>query len=95
MAKDIAVPMHDTPLPGGLWEELGRVFGIPIVFAAAEDPVKVGLVGNLARPGGNMTVASILFAELGQKQLGLLRELVSTAARIGLLINPNNVMPKT
>jgi ABC-type uncharacterized transport system substrate-binding protein len=64
---------------------------IPIVFAAAEDPVKVGLVGNLARPGGNMTGASILFAELGPKQLGLLRELVPTAARIGLLINPNNV----
>jgi putative tryptophan/tyrosine transport system substrate-binding protein len=64
---------------------------IPIVFAAAEDPVKLGLVGNLARPSGNMTGASILYAELGPKQLGLLRELVPTAARIGLLINPNNV----
>jgi putative ABC transport system substrate-binding protein len=64
---------------------------IPIVFAAADDPVNVGLVGNLARPGGNMTGASTLFAELGPKQLGLLRELVPTAARIGLLVNPNNV----
>jgi ABC-type uncharacterized transport system substrate-binding protein len=64
---------------------------IPIVFAAAEDPVKIGLVANLARPGGNATGASILFAELGPKQLGLLRELVPTAARIGLLINPSNV----
>jgi putative ABC transport system substrate-binding protein len=64
---------------------------IPIVFAAAEDPVKIGLVANLARPGGNVTGASILFAELGPKQLGLLRELVPTAARIGLLINPSNV----
>src|SRR5262245_50870960 len=64
---------------------------IPIVFAAAEDPVKVGLVGNLARPSGNLTGASILFAELGPKQLGLLRELVPTAARIGLLVNPSNV----
>jgi putative tryptophan/tyrosine transport system substrate-binding protein len=64
---------------------------IPIVFAAAEDPVKIGLVANLARPGGNVTGASILFAELGPKQLGLLRELVLTAARIGLLINPSNV----
>jgi putative tryptophan/tyrosine transport system substrate-binding protein len=64
---------------------------IPIVFTAAEDPVKVGLVANLARPGGNVTGGSILFAELGPKQLGLLRELVPTAARIGLLINPSNV----
>jgi ABC-type uncharacterized transport system substrate-binding protein len=64
---------------------------IPIVFIAAEDPVKVGLVANLARPGGNVTGGSILFAELGSKQLGLLRELVPTAARIGLLINPSNV----
>jgi ABC-type uncharacterized transport system substrate-binding protein len=64
---------------------------IPIVFAAAEDPVKVGLVGDLARPSGNVTGGSILFAELGPKQLGLLRELVPAATRIGLLINPSNV----
>ena len=64
---------------------------IPIVFAAAEDPIKIGLVANLARPGGNVTGASILFAELGPKQLGLVSELVPTAARIGLLINPSNV----
>ena len=64
---------------------------IPIVFLAAEDPVKLGLVANLARPGGNVTGASLLFAELGPKQLGLLRELVPTAARIGLLVNPTNV----
>jgi putative ABC transport system substrate-binding protein len=64
---------------------------IPIVFVAAEDPVKLGLVANLARPGGNVTGGSILFAELGPKQLGLLRELVPTAARVGLLINPNNI----
>jgi putative tryptophan/tyrosine transport system substrate-binding protein len=64
---------------------------IPIVFIAAEDPVKVGLVANLARPGGNVTGGSVLFAELGPKQLGLLREIVPTAVRIGLLINPSNV----
>jgi putative ABC transport system substrate-binding protein len=64
---------------------------IPIVFIAAEDPVKVGLVANLARPSGNVTGGSILFAELGPKQLGLLRELVPAAARIGLLINPSNI----
>jgi ABC-type uncharacterized transport system substrate-binding protein len=64
---------------------------IPIVFTAAEDPVKVGLVANLARPGGNVTGGSILFADLGPKQLGLLRELVPTAMRIGLVINPSNM----
>jgi putative tryptophan/tyrosine transport system substrate-binding protein len=64
---------------------------IPIVFVGGEDPVKVGLVANLARPGGNVTGASLLFAELGPKQLGLLRELVPMAARVGLLINPSNM----
>jgi putative tryptophan/tyrosine transport system substrate-binding protein len=64
---------------------------IPIVFLGAEDPVKVGLVANLARPGGHVTGASLLFAELGPKQLGLLRELVPSATRIGLLINPSNM----
>jgi putative tryptophan/tyrosine transport system substrate-binding protein len=64
---------------------------IPIVFVGGEDPVKVGLVANLARPGGNVTGASLLFAELGPKQLGLLRELVPTAARVGLLVNPSNM----
>jgi len=64
---------------------------IPIVFLGAEDPVRVGLVANLARPGGHVTGASLLFAELGPKQLGLLRELVPTATRIGLLINPSNM----
>jgi putative ABC transport system substrate-binding protein len=63
---------------------------IPIVFNVAEDPVKLGLVASLARPGGNMTGVNSHIAELGAKQLGLLRELVSTAARIGLLVNPNN-----
>jgi putative ABC transport system substrate-binding protein len=60
------------------------------VFTAAEDPVKLGLVASLARPGGNATGATFLFAELGSKQLGLLRELVPTASRIGLLVNPTN-----
>jgi putative ABC transport system substrate-binding protein len=64
---------------------------IPIVFMGAEDPVKVGLIANLARPGGNVTGASLLFAELGPKQLGLLRELVPMAARVGLLVNPRNI----
>ena len=63
---------------------------IPIVFSAAGDPVKLDLVGSLARPGGNATGVNFFQAELGAKQLGLLHELVPTAARIGLLVNPAN-----
>jgi len=63
---------------------------IPIVFNVAGDPVKLGLVAGLARPGGNATGMNSFLAELGAKQLGLLRELLPTAARIALLVNPTN-----
>jgi putative ABC transport system substrate-binding protein len=63
---------------------------MPIVFYVAEDPVKLGLVAGLSRPGGNATGVNNFAAELGAKQLGLLRELLPTAARIGLLVNPTN-----
>src|SRR5262245_62663068 len=63
---------------------------IPIVFYVAADPVKLGLVAGLARPGGNATGVNNFAAELGAKHLGLLRELLPTAARIGLLVNPTN-----
>jgi putative ABC transport system substrate-binding protein len=63
---------------------------IPIVFMIDDDPVKIGLVESLARPGGNATGVNFFIAELGGKQVGLLRELLPRAARIGLLVNPNN-----
>jgi putative ABC transport system substrate-binding protein len=63
---------------------------IPIVFNVAADPVEVGLVASLARPGGNATGVNNFVAELGAKQLGLLHELVPSAQRIGLLANPTN-----
>ena len=66
---------------------------IPIVFAIADDPAKLGLVASLNRPGGNATGVNFMVAELGSKQLGLLHELVPAAIRIGLLVNPN--MPLT
>jgi putative ABC transport system substrate-binding protein len=63
---------------------------IPIVFIVNEDPVKLGLVNSLARPGGNLTGINIFNAELTAKRVGLLRELVPAATRIAVLVNPAN-----
>jgi putative tryptophan/tyrosine transport system substrate-binding protein len=63
---------------------------IPIVFAAPEDPVRLGLVASLGRPGGNATGVNFFVGELVAKQFGLLRELLPSAVRIAVLINPAN-----
>jgi putative tryptophan/tyrosine transport system substrate-binding protein len=63
---------------------------IPIVFSVAEDPVRLGLVASLARPGGNLTGVNLVLGELTAKRLGLLRELVPGAARVAVLVNPTN-----
>jgi len=61
---------------------------IPIVFETASDPVEVGLVGSLNRPGSNLTGVTTLAAELGPKRLELLHEMVPAATIIALLMNP-------
>jgi len=63
---------------------------IPIVFGIGPDPVEIGLVASLNRPGGNITGVSSMNAELGAKRLGLLHELLPTAVRFAVLVNPNN-----
>jgi putative tryptophan/tyrosine transport system substrate-binding protein len=63
---------------------------IPIVFTSAADPVKVGLVVSINRPGGNVTGVSWFAGELGPKRLGLLHELVPNITVTALIVNPNS-----
>jgi putative ABC transport system substrate-binding protein len=63
---------------------------VPVLFFIAGDPVAVGLVASLARPGGNMTGVTTLSAEVGSKRLDLMRETVPTASSMTLMLNPTN-----
>jgi putative ABC transport system substrate-binding protein len=63
---------------------------VPIVFQAAADPVEVGLVASLSRPGGNITGVTNLGGEVVPKRLELMHELVPTATIMALLVNPTN-----
>ena len=63
---------------------------IPIVFAVPEDPVGLGLVASLPHPGGNLTGVNFFNAEVSAKRLELMRELVPSAKRVALLVNPTN-----
>ena len=67
---------------------------IPIVFSAGIDPVEVGLVASLNRPGGNVTGISSMNAELGAKRLGLLHELLPGAKRFAALVSPFQADPR-
>jgi ABC-type uncharacterized transport system substrate-binding protein len=65
---------------------------MPIVFGTPEDPVRIGLVESLGRPGGNATGVNFFTAELVAKRLGLLRELLPQASRVAALVNPDNAV---
>jgi putative tryptophan/tyrosine transport system substrate-binding protein len=67
----------------------GATTTIPIVFMTASDPVAMGFVASLNRPGGNVTGATFIAGELGPKRVELVRELVPKAAVVGLVLNPN------
>jgi putative tryptophan/tyrosine transport system substrate-binding protein len=62
----------------------------PIVFTTSGDPVQLGLVGSLSRPGGNVTGATQLNVEVAPKRLELLHEVIRTATDVAVLVNPTN-----
>src|SRR5262245_54931954 len=63
---------------------------VPLIFIVADDPVRLGLVASLARPGANLTGVNFFNTELAAKQLELLHQLVPKAARVALFVNPAN-----
>jgi putative tryptophan/tyrosine transport system substrate-binding protein len=89
----VRLPVSVIAIPGSTPATLAAkaaTHTIPIIFMVAADPVRIGLVTNLARPDGNLTGVTTLSSELGAKRLQLMRELVPTATLIAFLVNPAN-----
>jgi putative tryptophan/tyrosine transport system substrate-binding protein len=92
IAKEFVRHKVDVILTSGTPQVIAakQVTSVPIVFAAAGDPVGTGLVASLAHPGGNITGLATLGSDLAGKRLELLREVVSGLARVAIMGNANN-----
>jgi putative tryptophan/tyrosine transport system substrate-binding protein len=94
LASELIALKVDVLVVYGLWALMEAGWKppatLPIVFTVDADPVGKGLVGSLARPGGNITGLSDAHADLIPKRLQLLKEIVPSAARVGVLLNPDN-----
>jgi putative tryptophan/tyrosine transport system substrate-binding protein len=90
--RQVAVIVANTP---GVQAVKAATATIPIVFTTPSDPVQIGLVTNLSRPGGNLTGVTQLHVEVMPKRLEVAHELVPTATMIAVLVNPTNSSTET
>jgi putative ABC transport system substrate-binding protein len=87
--RQVAVIVMPGSTPSALAAKVATA-SIPIVFSVGTDPVEVGLVASLSRPGGNVTGITSMNVGLGAKRLSLMKELLPNGARFAVLLNPTN-----